>query len=293
MLTLTSVIIVSYRTGPILMQALESILKQSAPVELIVVNNGNPPNVLQALEGMTGQHENFCLISGHGNIGFGRACNLGAKKAKGEFLLFLNPDSVLGVNVIEQFINHTNGLQRPYMLGPRITHRDGTEQRGCRRALLTPTTAFNEAFGVGTDKVNLMNEPLPGHMTRIPAISGACMFMPREDFWRVDGFDEDYFLHVEDMDLCYRFNRQGGHIWFVPDIVVYHEGQTSDVPGSFVEWHKTKSFVQYFHKHFGDTHHILFLWLLDIALVGRFIAKMGLAYGKRAARALRARKSSQ
>lgn len=279
--SLTSVVTITYHTGPVLVEAIASVLAQTAPVELILVDNGNPPEVVAQLQEQARVEPRLRFITGHGNIGFSRGCNLGASAAQGDYLLFLNPDSKLPFDAIEKMKAHGAGLRRPYMLGARLLGSDGRDQRGCRRALLTPASAFVEALGLGKFfprlRLNFNAENVPQTITPMPAISGAFMFLLREDFWNIRGFDEGYFLHVEDMDLCLRFRRAGGEIYFVPDVVVTHIGATSRATKVFIERHKARGFVRYFHKNFGDQYSLPFLWLLDGAIWTRMALKLAAA----------------
>ncbi len=281
---LTSVIMVSYYTGPVLDQAMAAVLAQTAPVELILVNNGNPPEVEARLDAKAKNEPRLQFISGHGNVGFSKGCNLGARAAKGEFLLFLNPDSVLQPDTIERLHCHAEKLKRPFMLGARLLDERGKDQRGCRRAILTPKTAFIEALHLEKyfrkHRLNFHEEPVPAEITPMPAISGAFMFLHKDDFWRIKGFDEGYFLHVEDMDLCLRFRRAEGEIYFVPDVVVTHIGATSKVTSLFLEKNKARGFVRYFHENFGHAYPQFILWALDAAILGRLWLKQALAWNE-------------
>ena len=276
----TTIILVSYHTGPVLFEAIAAILKQTAAIELCLVNNGNTPEVLARLEVLAAEDKRIRFITGHGNIGFSRACNLGARSGSGTYYLFLNPDSLLPPDAIEKLNNEKNNLTRPFMLGARLIDDDGKNQRGCRRALLTPRTAFIEALHIGKffpkERLNFNDEAIPSKTIPIPAISGAFIYVPREDFWAIDGFDEGYFLHVEDLDLCWRFRKAGGEIYFVPNVVVTHLGGTSKATKAFVEKHKARGFMRYFHKNFKD-YPVLFLLLLDAAVWVRASLKISLA----------------
>lgn len=263
---LTSVIMVSYHTGPVLFEAIDGVLAQNAPVELCLVDNGNPPNVLARLQVLAASDNRIRLITGHGNVGFSRACNLGARAAVGENYLFLNPDSKLLPDAVQGLNRHAMTLARPFMVGARVVDEQGRDQRGSRRAMLTPKTALIEALGLGAffpkERLNFNSDSLPDKLTPIPAISGSFMYLPKPDFWNIEGFDEGYFLHVEDLDFCLRFRRAKGEIYFAPDIVVTHIGGTSNATTAFVEKHKARGFSRYFHKNFGD-YPVLLLWLLD------------------------------
>lgn len=267
-----SIVMVSYNTGPVLFQAVQAALAQTVLVELLLVNNGNPPEDEARLRQMAAADNRLCLIEGHSNIGFAAGCNKGARAAVSEYILFLNPDGILPPDAVEKLIAKSAGLARPYMLGVQLLDAEGRSQRGSRRALLTPTTAVVEALHLYSffpgARLNFHKQPLPAGISRIPAISGAFMFMPREDFWKIGGFDEDYFLHVDDLDLCLRFRRAGGEIYFIPDITVTHIGGTSGVTLAFVEKHKARGFVRYFHKNFAREHSGFSLWLMSMAAWG-------------------------
>ncbi len=275
--SVTSVIMVSYHTGPVLFEAVTSVLNQSAPVELCLVDNGNPPEVVLRLQAMAAVDSRIRFITGYGNVGFSRACNLGARAATGDHLLFLNPDSKLESDALMRLHKHASVLSRPFMIGARLLDEQGKDQRGCRRALLTPKTALIEALHLGflfpKERLNFNHEPLPAQLTPIPAISGAFMFLPRDDFWTIGGFDEEYFLHVEDLDLCFAFRKAGGEIYFAPDIIVTHIGGTSHATTAFIEKNKARGFVRYFHKNFAD-YPVLLILLLNAAVWLRMRLKL-------------------
>ncbi len=278
---LTSVIMVSYHTGPVLDQAIASVLAQTAPVELILVNNGNPPEVEKELAARADATPAMRLLSGQGNVGFATACNLGAAEAKGDFLLFLNPDSSLPSDALAILHREAAELKTPYMLGARLQDGDGKDQRGCRRALLTPASAVVEALHLQSrfpkHRLNLHDTPMPTKTEPVPAISGAFMFLPKADFKAINGFDPGYFLHVEDLDFCLRFSRMGGTIYFVPDIVVTHVGGTSATTNLFLEKQKAKGFIRYFYENFSDIYPQPVLWMLDAGILARLWMKILLA----------------
>jgi N-acetylglucosaminyl-diphospho-decaprenol L-rhamnosyltransferase len=275
---LTSVIMVSYYTGPILFDAIRSVLAQTDPVELWLIDNGNGPDTASRLGAMAMQDQRLHLITGHGNIGFSKGCNLGAREAQGEYLLFLNPDSTIPADTLQRLRAHERSVARPWLFGARLIDRHGVDQRGCRRAILTPATAFIEALNLGACfpglRLNRHQEMVPAVLTSMPAVSGAFMFLRRDDFWSVGGFDEGYFLHVDDLDFCLAYRKAGGEIYFVPDVVVTHFGGTSKASRSFIERHKARGFIRYFHKNFGHAYPRPFLWLLDAAIWLRMWVKL-------------------
>jgi len=274
----TSVITVSYHTGAVLFDMIASVLAQDGVCELIVVNNGNPPDITQKLEAMAAAEPKLKFITGHGNVGFAKGNNLGAKAATGEYLFLLNPDSVLEAGDVTKLMAQSQKLPRPHLIGPRILDANGKEQSGSRRDMLTPWKAFVEVFFLyklfpkhpAFQRWKWHEAPLPADITEVPAISGAAMFLPRDDFFLTGGLDEGYFLHVEDVDFCFNLAKAGAKIFFMPQLSVKHIGATSDAPKPVVERHKTISLSRYFHKNFGATTPLPFLWLLDGAIWARF-----------------------
>jgi GT2 family glycosyltransferase len=254
---LTSIVMVSYFTGPCLDAAIESVLDQPEPLELLVVDNGNPRDVVTSLQIWTTREPRLRVLSGHGNVGFGAACNLGALQASGEFLLLVNPDGVLPPDGLARFLAHAATRRAPFLIGPCVLDGEGREQSGSRQMELTPLSAIGGRLGLGlilpAARYNLAGSPLPAGLKPVAGTSGSCMFMRRADFWAIGGFDEGYFLYVEDVDLCLRFRRNGGDVLFAPDIAFRHLGGTSDAPRIVVERHKARGFRRYFATHFPAT----------------------------------------
>ncbi len=276
-----SVVVVSFHTGPPLWACLDSVLGQD-DCEVIVVDNGNPPDVTARLLSQAEREPAMTVLTGHGNIGFARACNLGARAATGEWLLFLNPDARLPPGGLARLIEEGGRHPSPRLIGARLVDADGREQRGARRETLTPWTALVE--GARLDRLfpswhrvrrfNRHDSPLPRETSPVPVISGACMLVPAADFWMVEGFDEGYFLHVEDIDFCYRFRRAGGEIFFVPDVVVTHQRGSSGAGALRVEWHKMRGFWRYFWKNYYKQTPVLLILLADFAALCHFVGKV-------------------
>jgi len=247
-----SIVMVSYHTGPVLYAALAAGLLQDDLADLILVNNGNPPDVIARLQQMSLMNPRLRVVTGHGNIGFAAACNLGAKAASGEYLLLLNPDCILPPKALSIFMREMNALPNTVLAGAHMVNPDGSEQRGGRRAILTPGVALGEMIGMR--KFNHHRSELPAETHDIPAISGACMCIRKADYEAFGGLDEGFFLHVEDLDFCMRIARAGKRIVCVPQVKIAHLLSTSgEVESKFIARHKAKGFVRYFVKHFKET----------------------------------------
>lgn len=250
-----SVIMVVFRTGPALFTAIPHVLAEPLVDEFIVVDNGSSPEDEITLRQIAEREPRFRLIQGHGNIGFARGCNMAARTAKGRHLVVLNPDAYLQPGCISSLIAGSKNQPSPCVVGARVLNEDGSEQRGSRRGEVTPVTALLSFSHLSVAarflrkyEIHLEDEALPSAPVSVPTISGACFHMTREDFNALGGFDERYFLHVEDIDLCWRARRMGGSVVFAPEATVVHLGSTSRKHPVVVEYHKGRGLTRYFRK---------------------------------------------
>ena len=281
-----SAVIVSYFTGPILARCISALQLQPNIDRIIIVDNGNIDGEVDRAVPHEKGDTAFKVISGQGNIGFAAACNLGARAATGDYLLFLNPDAVMEEGGVARLLADGKKLARPWLMGAKLVNVDGSEQQGSRRATLTPWWALVEAAKLYKlaprhpyfHRFNMHQDACPTTVTPMPTISGACMFLPKEDFDRIDGMDERYFLHVEDIDFCLRFRNQGGGVYFTPHVSVTHFKSSSRANPIRIEARKTASMVRYFRTHFSEPYPAPFLYLVYIAVWVAF----GLLFVKRA-----------
>lgn len=279
-------IVVSYFTGPLLARAIASLKAQPEVAEIIVVDNGNWRGAVEAAVDANEGGAPVAIISGQGNVGFATACNLGARRATGDYLLFLNPDAVMPRDGVARLLSDGAKMEHPWLQGAKLIDPDGAEQQGSRRMTLTPWRAFVEATRLYRfaprhpyfRRFNLHGDPCPNEVTAVPVISGACLFTPREDYFSIGGMDEEYFLHVEDIDFCLRFRNNGGAVYFNPNVAVLHHKSSSRVDPMRVELRKTASLMRYFRQHFSDPYPAPFLWLVGVvlwSLLGlKFVARL-------------------
>jgi N-acetylglucosaminyl-diphospho-decaprenol L-rhamnosyltransferase len=269
----TSVVVVSFHTGPALPDCVDSVLSQAGLVELIVVDNGNPEEARSWLASRAAADPRLKLITGHGNVGFAAGCNRGVAASRGGLILLLNPDCVIEPGTLVRGQALLAGRPEVALVGGRLLNPDGSDQRGGRRHLLTPGSAIVEALRLdllGLTRVNRHEERLPDGPVAVDCISGAFMLMPRRAYEAVGGMDEGYFLHVEDADFCLRVRRAGGIVLFDPDLRVRHRRGTSRSSVIRVEWHKARGFIRYFHKHFHNSPWLPILPLMDVLVLMRF-----------------------
>lgn len=250
-----SLIMVVYMTGPALMESIRHALAEPRVEEFIIVDNGSSLADAAWLRDLARREPRVRLLQGLGNIGFARAANLGAATAKGEELVFLNPDAFLTPGAIAALQDAARDRPSPCVIGARVFNTDGTEQRGARRGEITPVTTLLTLSKLSAHlpplrrfEIHRESEAPPSHPVDTPTISGACFYMRATDFHVLGGFDEGYFLHVEDIDLCWRARKRGGSVLFQPNARIVHVGSTSKENPLVVEWHKGRGLVRYFLK---------------------------------------------
>jgi len=223
-----SVIIVNYKVADLLLQAVRSIFESSSSsaCEVIVVDNNSQDNSRQLLANNFPQVQ---FIGLKNNIGFGKACNIGAREARGDFLLFLNPDTVVSHDTIDFCRTFLQTNPRAGLVGPRILNQDGTLQKSCRRGFPTPVSAFAHFSGLsrcfpksrllGSYHLSYLDESQP---SIVDAISGSFLFLRKETFQHISGFDEQFFMYGEDIDLCKRIHDRGLEVWYRPEVSIIH-----------------------------------------------------------------------
>jgi N-acetylglucosaminyl-diphospho-decaprenol L-rhamnosyltransferase len=253
-----AVVMVVYMTGEALEQSLACVLADPLVDELVVVDNGSAPGQAARLRALSEQDSRVVLVAGQGNVGFAKGANLGARTAKGDLLVFLNPDAFLQSGCVAALVREIEDQPVPSIVGGRVLNPDRTEQRGARRGEITPISALLSMSGLakavpawGRFEVHWEQDALPDQVAPAPTISGACFCMRREDFDCVGGFDEGYFLHVEDVDLCWRVREAGGRVLFHPKAEVIHIGGASQTSRLKVEFHKGVGLARYFRKRAG------------------------------------------
>lgn len=257
-LPFVSVVVVTYNSGLCLRDCLNALKVDPQVGEVIVVNNGNPSRDTGWLNGFCDENTGrFRLITGHGNVGFAKGANMGARLASGERILFLNPDAVMRQGSIAALEQAGMGNPEPWIVGGRIYCMDGAEQRGGRRRMLGVTSALISFTGLSLlerlhpmfEGMNRQKEESPSGPVPMPVVSGAMMYMSRRSWEILEGFDENYFLHVEDIDICRRAGEScQGRVLYTPLAGALHYSGTSKASPVRVEWEKAKGLGLYFRK---------------------------------------------
>lgn len=218
-----SVIIVSYNTKKLLLQCIDSIYErcQGADFEVIVVDNdsgdGSAEAVAQAFAGRV------LIIANQANLGFGAANNIGSRAATGEYLIFLNSDTILQSD-LSRLLEPFGSDQATGMTAPILELPDHSKQP--------------YSFGMFSKSVcsyvleRFISPKMPPEIAgqrSVDWVSGAAMAVPKKVFEQVGGFDERFFMYFEDMDLCRRVREAGHRIAVVSSLSVTHfVGQSTE-----------------------------------------------------------------
>ncbi|WP_395645251.1 glycosyltransferase [Terricaulis sp.] len=252
----TCAIIVSFRTGAVLADCLAALASASGLDEIVIVDNGNAPAETLTLDRFAAADARVKLQRGQGNVGFAAACNLAARQAVSDVLVFVNPDVILRADAISALAVALAAAPPPAIVGGDLRDGQGRPDRGSRRDRLTLWRAFVSFSGLSRlERVtpalrdfNRHRDPLPDRAVGVGAVSGALMAMRRVDLNALGGFDEEYFVHVEDLDLCRRAEAAGWRVLFQPGPHGLHVRSSSDVGGGELRRHKARSMARYFRK---------------------------------------------
>lgn len=248
-----SVIIVNWNTREFINDCIFSIPKGAGDItyEVIVVDNassdGSADYIEKNLHGVK-------LIRNSVNTGFACACNKGASSAKGRYLFFLNPDTMLEKDSMKILTEFAEGQKWLGAAGPQLAGRGGKIQNSARRFprlgdILIRDTIIGKiaAFGGKNRLVNRLPKERP---SSVEQISGAAFFI-RRDLWRdIGGMDERFFMFYEEVDLCRRLKDLGYSVYYLPSARIIHKGGGSrKKDNSRVFCYSVKSMFLYLKKY--------------------------------------------
>ena len=251
-----SILIVAADSGAGLRECVVRALASSVPVEVIVADNGSGDGMPQAIARAFEGDERVRVIYNHANLGFGPAVNVAARAAHGDVLLVLNPDCLLEPDSLARLLEALHAHADAGVVGAVVCDADGTPDPASRRRDPLLARSLNQLTGRARREVEDarfagVNVPgtIPDAVIEVENVSGALMLLPRNVFERLRGFDEKYFLHCEDLDLCRRARHAGYAVWLAGNVRVHHgKGGSSRHRPVFVSWHKHRGMWRWFRK---------------------------------------------
>ena len=272
---LISVVIVNYNSGNYLHRCLESLYNVETPIHIIVVDNASSDDSLDKIPGLNSSLHKITLIRNEQNYGFAKAVNIGAQKVSSEYLMLLNPDCHVHPHSLAKLMQVLQAYPSAGIVGALVFNEDGSEQRGCRRNEPTLRRSIVTALGLGRwfDGVDLTNRPLLKETIEMQAVSGSAMMFKRTCFDQINGMDESYFLHCEDLDICKRARLAGFQVLFSPEVSIIHrQGVSGGSTFSEVERYKHDGMINYYTKHYAKTS-VMKAWLAKGLVTVHFYQK--------------------
>ncbi|WP_237711914.1 glycosyltransferase family 2 protein [Rhodanobacter sp. 115] len=243
-----SVIVVSADSGETLRDCVGHVLACQVPLELILIDNASADGVPQAIARAQEHEPRLKLLYNRANLGFGPAVNRAAAQARGEVLLVLNPDCMLDQASLQRLLDVLDDDPKTGLVGAVVCDAQGVPDPASYRRDPLLRRALVDLLGTPGEGVNIKGA-IPDRVVEAEAVSGALMLMRRTLFERIDGFDEGYFLHCEDLDLCRRVRDTGRRVLLAGDVRVLHgKGGSSRHRPVFVSRYKHRGMWRWFRK---------------------------------------------
>jgi GT2 family glycosyltransferase len=270
-----SIIIVNYNTENLIINCLRSVYEQTDGIdyEILVVDNCSKDNSVNAIKK---NFPNVVVVESNTNLGFGRANNLGVESAKGRYLFFLNPDCILIENAIKKmfdfFESTNNEKNRIGAIGCILLDIDHKLNTSYQR-FPTPGIQIRRRFiGIINKifKTEIISKPLPNYDLdknhEVDFITGADLFLPKEIFISLGGFDSSFFMYYEETDLQKKMSKVSLKRIILKDVNIIHleGGATTKRLSSLTIF--TDSDFKYMRKHFSPIVYFLYYLIMNLLL---------------------------
>ncbi len=244
---------------------------EGIPSEIIVIDNDSKDNSCAMIQT---KFPNVIVIENQNNIGFSKANNQAVKQAKGEFICILNPDTVVSEDTFHKAIKFAEGKSNLGIVGCRMINGSGQFLPESKRHVPTIRIAFQKLMGFSK---NYYATTVPENSScEVDVLTGAFMLMQRELYQSLEGFDEDFFMYGEDIDLCYRVQKSGYKNYYFSDSTIIHfKGESTLKNKTYFKWFYGA--MQLFHdKHFKSKKAVSFAVRIITELLPRVLPKLDL-----------------
>lgn len=275
------IVVVNWNSGAWLKRCINSVITHHEDrVGMVTVVDNDSTDRSEALDY---PDRGFALLRTGANLGFGRACNLGARNGNSPYLLFLNPDAALLKGTLATAIDVLEANADIGVCGVKLVGEDGEAQRHCAR-LPTPTTFLAEASGLAVllaGHVPTLHDKNFDHLSSrdVDHVIGAFYLIRRSLFERLGGFDERFFVYLEDLDLSARVHADGYRIHYLAEAVGFHQGGgTSEQVKPQRLAFALESRIAYAFKHFGKPAALL---VAVATLIGEPVPRVARALARR------------
>jgi GT2 family glycosyltransferase len=265
-----SVVIVSYNVRDYLENCLQSVSRALEGIEgeVFVVDNHSDDDSVEAVRS---QYPWVRLIENQENMGFSRANNIAIREARGEYVLLLNPDTIVEEATLREVLRFMEEHPTAGGAGVMMHNADGSLAPESRRALPTPWVSCLKMLGF-TKRYYMSHLPWdqPG---RIEVISGAFCFLRKKALDEVGLLDEDFFMYGEDIDLSYRLMKGGWENWYLPYPITHFKGKSTQKSDYRYVHIFYKAMLIFFRKHYS---HLSLFYALPVKMAIYFRAAIAL-----------------
>lgn len=267
-----SVIIVTYGSSNEIPDCVESLQRQSVPVEIFLVDNASPDNTAQVVSDYAARFPNVRAILNKENVGLAAGNNTPMGECRGEYLLMLNPDTVFRNDSLQHMVEFLDRNRHVGVVGPKNVYENGEphvsfeRHWGLRQVLMWRVLPYRFP--------RLLHDRFSSYETQdVLFVSGSCLLIRRNIFEQIGGYDPEFFLAIEDVcDLCLRVKQSGSRVVFLADQEVVHLTARSCVQAPYiVVWQGNRGAVYYFWKHKGIFQALLVSLLLLMAAAARVV----------------------
>lgn len=229
-----SIIIVNYNVKEFILNLVNSIRKAAKNIssEIFIVDNASDDGSVELIS------ENFPevnLIQNKKNVGFGVANNQAMKLATGKYFLIINPDTIVREDTLSKMIRFMDENPQVGISGCKVLNPDGSLQLACRRSFPGPWTSFTKVMGLSNlfpksklfARYNLTY--LDENQTyEVDAVSGSFMMMRKDVYDKIGGFDPQFFMYGEDLDLCFRTQKAGYKVYYYHETeIIHYKGEST------------------------------------------------------------------
>jgi GT2 family glycosyltransferase len=250
------VVIVSYRSRDLLRACLAALRDHppSPGVSVTVIDNASGDGTAEMV---AAEFPDVDLVASSENLGFAAATNLGARRGHSPYLLALNPDTTVTEGALDRTLAVLESHPDVAVVGPRLLRPDGALDHAARRSFPTPLSALGHFSGLGRRagaRGRLAAYRAPEvESGPVDAVNGAFMLMRRSAFEEAGGFDDGYWMYMEDLDLSYRLAQQGWLSWYEPAATVLHvKGGTVGGPRpTRLNWHFHRGMYRFYRRHYA------------------------------------------
>jgi N-acetylglucosaminyl-diphospho-decaprenol L-rhamnosyltransferase len=283
-----AVVVVNFDSGEHLRNCISRLgpAAGDTPIQVVVVDNASTDG---SQDGLTDIDPDVLLLENPQNRGYGRACNQGFAATDAPFVCFLNPDIVPEPDSLVLMLKALADRPDVGVLGPRLVNPDGSTYPSCRVVPELGVAVGHAIFGLFSDNnrftraYKLMDVDHTSEL-EVEWVSGAAMLVRREAFEQVRGFDEGFFMYVEDLDLCARMREAGWKSLYFPGPTMLHHvaGSSRRYPYKMIRHHHF-SLIRYFSRRLKGPLKLL-VPLMSAGLLGRMLVAWAELYLRRGAK---------